>query len=607
MPLPATSAQVTKNAQPRAHGAAAGGSTRNGRITSTLRALALASAGASLALTTGCASEPYPFNPRNLQEQERRASAGQVPPVMRPLPTTLQSPLLDEFTGQVKPPANPPTTGQPIEDFPTRRLTLQETVQRAVANNLAIKVAGYEPAIEGARVVEAEARFDPAFFFNTGVERNRRLITQDFFFNPTAGLITQETSEVFTVQPGLRQNLPSGGQIELRSTLTQTDLDRNDGLNRLNPYNEGDIAIQLTQPLLRDFGYAVNRAQIRIARNNQRISLLEFRNTAEDQILQLERLYWQLVAAEEDVRIQELLLADTEETARILLLRAGQDVTRVQISQANASVETRRVALIRARAEVRDVSDQIKQLMNDPEYPVASDLVILPASTPLLDPVSFIFEEQLESAMEHRLELAQQQQRVDSADITLDAARNNLLPQLNFVGSLGSQGLDDDWLSGLRSSLEFEQISWTAGIQFEVPIGNRSARAIYRRVLLQRSQSIEQYRQLIDQVTLDVQLGVRAVQTAWQETVAARQAVFAQEDSLRAIEQREAADEPLTPEFVQLKLDRQQALAEARRAEINAVANYNFAIASLERAKGTLLRYNNILLEEERLDPRRLR
>ncbi|MDB5299107.1 MAG: hypothetical protein JWO87_770, partial [Phycisphaerales bacterium] len=31
-----------------------------------------------------------------------------------------------------------------------------------------------------------------------------------------------------------------------------------------------------------------------------------------------------------------------------------------------------------------------------------------------------------------------------------------------------------------------------------------------------------------------------------------------------------------------------------------AVASYNVAIARLERAKGTLLRYNNVVMDEER-------
>ena len=60
----------------------------------------------------------------------------------------------------------------------------------------------------------------------------------------------------------------------------------------------------------------------------------------------------------------------------------------------------------------------------------------------------------------------------------------------------------------------------------------------------------------------------------------------------------EDAGEALTPTFVQLKLDQQAELADAAIRESTAISDYNFAIARLEQAKGTLLRYNNILLEE---------
>jgi outer membrane protein TolC len=140
--------------------------------------------------------------------------------------------------------------------------------------------------------------------------------------------------------------------------------------------------------------------------------------------------------------------------------------------------------------------------------------------------------------------------------------------------------------------------SYGAGFQFEVPLGNREARAIFRRSVLQRQQAIDQYRALTQQVALDVKQALNAVYASWDLMIATRKAVFAAADALRAIQQREES-ERLTPEFVQLKLDQQQRLAESERSAAEAVANYNIAIARLERAKGTLLRYNNIMLEED--------
>ena len=104
--------------------------------------------------------------------------------------------------------------------------------------------------------------------------------------------------------------------------------------------------------------------------------------------------------------------------------------------------------------------------------------------------------------------------------------------------------------------------------------------------------------QIIDQ---DVSTSLREVNTSYDEIVKRARAVFLAYDSLRAIQQRREADEALTPTFVQLELDSQQTYANARAEEAQAIQNYNTAIARLERNKGSLLRYNNVVMQETQL------
>jgi outer membrane protein TolC len=276
-------------------------------------------------------------------------------------------------------------------------------------------------------------------------------------------------------------------------------------------------------------------------------------------------------------------------------------VTRVQLSQANASIESRRAALIQAKARVRDLSDQLKRFMNDPEIPVSSGTLILPANAPSEEPLVFELEDQINTALENRLELGEQQLRVRSADTALRVANNNLLPRLNAVGSISVQGLENDFGRATNEQLGSTNLNYTIGLQFEIPIGNREARAIKRRAQLQRLQAIDQYANLIQQVSLEVQIALREVKTSWDLMAATRMSRFAAADSLLAIQQRQDAGEALTPTFVQLKLDTQERLANSQTQEVDAISNYNIAIARLEQAKGTLLRYNNIVMEEESL------
>jgi outer membrane protein TolC len=549
------------------------------------------------AFLAGCmyTSEESLFDPRALQQSERRASTEAPARGMQPLPTTLESPFLQTAPGEPVRQQPNPTTGPALESDIAIRMPLQEVIQRAVANSLDVKVAGYTPAIEETRVTEAEARFDPTLFANISYERRDR----------ESGLFSSGNARIITSGAGVRQLLNSGGQAELRYQVGWTDPKRSTGqfgVSTDNPqFWENELILEVTQPLLRDFGNEINRARIVINRNNQRVSLLDFRKQMEDTATEIERTYWQLVAAERDVRISERLLDETVRTAEILFKRQGQDVTRVQLSQANSEIENRRATLIRAKARVRDLSDTLKRLMNDPDMPVAGGVLILPASPAIQEPIRFDLKDQIDTAMENRLELGQQQLRIDSAGTALQVARNNELPQLNLVGSMGIQGLDNDLHATVRDQRDWVNVNYTVGFQFEIPIGNRAARAITQRALLQRQQAIDQYRGLIDQVALDVKSAVREVNTTWDEMIATKRATFAAADALSAIELREQAGEALTPTFVQLKLDFQGRYAAAASAQSQAIANYNIALARLEQSKGTLLRYNNIVMEEENM------
>lgn len=567
-------------------------------------AIAMAAGAAVLGLFTagGCYKFDEPaFNPRELQRNVRLASRERMIREKEAVPTTMEA-------NPSTRPSSRDATHEFIGDEPTVKLSLQEIIQRAVAHNSDVAVAGYDPAIEETRVIENEARFDPTFFSNLTFTDEEVLSPSSSFvsidpFNPSG-------FQSFAFENGIRQNTFSGGTAELsyraqRIFRDERPLDQNGKFADVgpNPYYLNELLLKVTQPLLRDFGAEINRARISIAKNNQRISVLDFRKTLEEQIFTTEQRYWQLVQAVREVGIQEDLLAETIRTADILAARqiAGADVTRVQTSQAESAVASREAVLVGARARVKDLSDELKRLMGDPSYPAASAVVILPANAPLIDPIRFDPAEQFDIAFKNRFELGQQQIRIDSSAIALDVAKNNLLPQLNLVGQVSFQGVGTDLGEAFDSDFEFREPSYSAGLQFEIPFGNRLARAVLKRAQLQRNQALAQYQGLIKQIDQEVSTSLREVDTTYETIVKRARAVFLAGDSLRAIQQQREADAPLTPEFVQLELDRQQELANARAEEAQAITQYNIAIAQLERAKGSLLRYNNIVMQERQL------
>ncbi len=556
------------------------------------RQLILAAAVATVGFAgVGCTSHTTPpFDPRGLGDPQRAASAGLAKAPTLTLPEKLDS-LADSQISPAEKFKDDDLHKRLDTEPRTVKIDLRSAIQRAVVNNSEVRVAGYTPAIDETRVTEAVARFDPTIYANGSLEKNKGKGSS------FGGSFIDQNYDRITLETGIKTLLDTGGEITL-SLNTQ----------RTNPGSAGnttffnELKLQLTQPLLRDFGRDTNQARVVINRNNQQISLLDFREKLEDTLTKLEQTYWQLVQAQAEVDIQQQLLESTLKTADTLWKRRDQDVTRLQISQANSSLETRRAQLVRAKARVGDLSDQLKQFMGDPEYPIAGSDLILPGTPPTIQQVVFDPQEQIETALVYRGELGQQKLRVDNAVTALGVARNNELPRLDLVGSASVQALKGSYGEAFANVFSnpddpYEGVV-SLGFQFEYPLGNRAARAIYRRAMLQYLQASDSYRQIIDQVIVDVKKAMREVETTWTEVVRTTQAEYAAADALRSVQIREDAGEALTPEFVDLKLRQQEILAQSSRDRAAAQSNYNVSLSQLERAKGTLLKYNNVLLTE---------
>lgn len=554
------------------------------------KTLGLAVISITTAMLQGCGiGQPSPFDPQSIEAMQKRQASENVMRELSQLPTSLP-----DITKPVSNPAQtrPSMAIQPNK--PTVRLKLQEIIHRAVANNLDTRVASYQSAIDETRILEAEARFDPTWFSNAqGQRQNPQGIINNNFAPPEVNS--------YVLATGMKQDTDLGTHYEATMQTTEQRYAQQSNfstaLTRGKSWDD-QVILKATQPLLRDFGGVVNRARITIARNDQKISQLDTRDQLEKILQQVEEAYWKLVQGEQDVEIQEQLLKAAEITMDILIKRMVGDVNMVQVAQARAAVESRATELVRARARVEDFSDQIKRLMSDPEYPVAGGVVIKPADEAFAQPVRLSLSDQIATALQNRVELLQQQIRIDSARIIIKAADNNALPKVDLTAQIGFEGIGLNWTDSLNSWDDSKLVNWGLGIQVEVPIGNRQARAIQARTHLQYTQAVAQWQLHADTVANDVKSALREVETSWDESIAARRSVFAAQDALTAIEEREKGNQQLTPEFVNLKLSAQITVASAKSSETRAIAGYNLALANLEKAKGTILQYNAVDMKE---------
>jgi outer membrane protein TolC len=244
-------------------------------------------------------------------------------------------------------------------------LSLREAVLLAVKNNLDIAIAGYNPRIKVEDIVIAKAVFDPTFSLT--LDANRTV-------SPTATTLagaTVNTVENRDVNASLVQKLPFGASYTL--SMTNNRFDTNSKFAQpanggINPSYKSFVTLSITQDLLKNFGVDVNMAPIKIARNNQAISVTQLRQQANQVITDVHNAYWSLVFAIENLEVQNrsLRLARELEELNKARVRAGVAAP-VEVTQAEAQAAARIQDVIVAEKAIKDAEDQLKLIINFPD------------------------------------------------------------------------------------------------------------------------------------------------------------------------------------------------------------------------------------------------
>jgi outer membrane protein TolC len=461
-------------------------------------------------------------------------------------------------------------------------LTLEDVLRQAMAHNLSVRVASYNPAIETARIVEAESRFDAAFAFN--VTKNKQNI-------PVATELLGTNSDTLTITGAITKLLPTG--MQATAGLNQQRQYTDNRFQQLNPAWSSNFSVELRQPFLRGFGIDYNRSFITVAKLNQRISDHAFRRQVITTLRDVEEAYWALVQARRDVVINARLLADFQQIYDYLEQRREFDAYRIQISDTKARLERSKASFIQVKANLRNAEDRLIALMNDPEIDLADDIELVPLDFPWPTPVVLDRLSEVQTALDHRPELFEAQLRVKQARVVVGQAKNEALPQLDVTFRYTVDGL------GASSHRAFSEVTkndfheYFVAVEFQWPIGNRAGRSRIQQARLQHAQSIADLERWFEAVILDVNVQMRGVQSSLEQIGPNFETVQANEDQHEALVARAESKN-----FVQLnqELNALQALAGSRRTLLQSLIEFSMAIVELERAKGTLPEYNNIVL-----------
>ena len=482
--------------------------------------------------------------------------------------------------------------------------TLENLYVRALEHSSQIRVFSDIPLIRETGIQEAKGEFDTHLFAETAYEHVNEPVTTLLKTGTADDRFKQWDVRA---EAGVRKKLVTGAEVTLSEELRRTT----NNSAYFDPHRQATATLALTinQPLLRGAGCEYNRAHISIAEIDTEIARNEFIRQAEGHLLMINQAYWNLYFARATCLQTQKLVKDTADVVGKLEQRKDLDSIESDRTRAKAALSKRQADLVRAEVAVKNAEDRIKALLDDPTLMPSPQAELLPANAPSLRPIKIDMKQAAATALENRPEILQAFLQLKAAAIRKDVSKNELLPQLDLILAASLMGMDK--AGGFADGFDDQFKSPThpgflVGLSFDYPLENNTAKAVYLRRRLEIRQQLADLQTTVDTVLLEVKISARNVMTAYREMATRWEALNAANGDVDVLNKRleisSGGTEKSASGYLQLLVDAQDRRAEAEAQFTQSSVVYNVSAIALQRAQGTLLKYEDLQINRTRDD-----
>jgi outer membrane protein len=516
-------------------------------------------------------------------------------------------------------------------------LSLNDAIRRALENNNNIEVSRDNVRLAETTLRSLQGVYDPIINITPQFSQ----VTTPSTNSPSttsSGVVRQK---IVTLSPSVtKQFSVGGGQYQFFFDSQRATSDA--GTTQLSPFYLATAGMTFTQPLLRNRSIDIYRHDIRVQRKRITQSDSDFRLSVIAVIAQVQQTYWELVFALRDQQNQLSNLNLAREQLRMIEERISVGASApLDRAQALTQIATSETNLLTATQVVTTTENALKQLILRTAAAAEWSARLEPTDQPTLDTTPINLQDSLKEALANRPELNRLRLDQDINGIDIKFLRNQTLPRVDIQSTVLSSGFAGtgvqrqlisgdpassatafllDQVSQLRSTqgLPPTQIPitngpavgkliggygqalrnfWTApavtvGLTIQFPLRNRTAEANLAGARIQREQLSATIQAQEQAIELDVRNAAQAVEITRRQIQTARAARESAEVQLAGEEKRYQTG--LSTIFIVFQFQTQ--LVAARTAELRAEANYNQALASLQRATSTTLRANNVVI-----------
>jgi outer membrane protein TolC len=503
---------------------------------------------------------------------------------------------------------------------------------RTVAGSDAVRVLALDPAIVGADIESALARFDARWLTSASWTKTDQAIAN--------GLQSFQNGDSATVSSGVYKPLPTGGLAGITYNTSYTFLSQPPtfaGTATVNPSYRPQLQFLYEQPLLQFFGVEINQISplqagsllvpgLRASGGTRTEGILitrlrfdqqraEFERNVNYMLLNVEYAYWNLYGAYYTLysREQGLRYALVSWQVNKTRFDAGR-ISIQDLEQTRAQYELFRAQRFTALGRVLDGERQLRGLIG---LPLEDGKRLVPSDAPVLAAYTPDWPTAVNETIALRPELVLARQDLKFRQLDLISQKNALKPDLRFfatydINGLGTRldgsairpagGVDANGNpitepgNALRSLDSNKFNSWELGLRMDIPIGFRDAHAAVRSAQLNLKRSYYQLEDTERKAEFFLGLQYRNVVQYYQEMQAQRAQRKANAIQLNA--RFDAFQAGTTQGTIDILLEAQRNWADSLASEYTAIVNYNTALAGYQFAKGTILGYDNVSIAE---------
>jgi outer membrane protein TolC len=454
-------------------------------------------------------------------------------------------------------------------------LSQKEAIRLSLERNLAVQSVLLQYQASEAAITEAQGLYDLRLQLLIDAATSRDAL------NNTPITTSENFATRFNFS--LLQKLPSGAEVA--AGVNQRRDDNLQTTTAFDPSWRNEFQLSLTQPLLKGFGRMATEEPILLAGKGRDSVIATLTEEVTFLVADLRSLFVEmrrsraiLASRRASVGLAEQILDENQAKVDAGLLPP------LDILEAEVALKTRQRELLdaeQANEELRDRLGEQLNLATPPEVVIVdffrSDLLLAE-------------EADLAYALTHRPDLRRAEAQGESRRLEATIADARRRPALDLVANYGQKGLADDYGQSLEQSLQDDLQSWSVGLIFNYPLGNRQAvgEAARKKYLATSAQrDVERLREVARRELRTAQRQIRLGEVRLQ--VSSDGVTLAAEKLKNLLKRREVGLTTTRAVF-----EGESDLAQAQTDLADAEALYDNAITTYLRASGRLLEHEGI-------------